>query len=301
MESEILKTERQIEDYILFLQGIFPLDEEQLSLDCVQTESGISADIYIFSGEQGYWLVLLDATLKEKQLVILQQELNELRLFRDKQAKMFEQSVNLENDKRWAHLALRKGGELKFLSVLFADIRGFTSNTGKLSPDEIFDLLNSYMTPMIRSLLDDGGIIDKIIGDAVMGVFGILPSGISPSVQAVKASFQMIKSVQELKKERQARGETAFDIGIGIASGDMYMGVIGSQNLRKSLNAIGFPVNMASYLEKQARPCEILIDEKTFREINRFQSCFSEIKHHKKTDSGIDKSLKVFSCGVGND
>ncbi len=260
-------------------------------------ESGISADVHIFSSEQGYWLLLLDATLKEAHLVALQQEANELRLFRDRHLKMVNQYLAKKNTEKVFHLALDEPGETKYLSVLFADIRGFTSYAGNISPARVLKSLDAYMTVMIQPVFDEGGVADKIMGDAVMGVFGILP-GVSPSVQSVKAAFRMIKNVRYLNKVRQREKQETFDIGIGIASGHAVLGTIGSWDRRKTLSIIGPYVNLASNFEKQARPNEILIDENTFMAANDSQADFSEVTLNLQ---GTDMPVQAFSYEAAED
>jgi class 3 adenylate cyclase len=284
-----LKKGEFIEDYILFLQGFFPLDpQEKMELSCVQTESGISADVYIFPAEKGHWLLLLDATKKEARLTILQQEVNELRLFRDKQAKIFQQYLSQKNGERDVRIALHEGGERKYISVLSANICSLTSRN-TLSPKEIFETSDVYIRSIIQSLLDEGGISYKIAGDTLSGVFGILPYGISPSLQSVKAAFRMMEAIRLLGKDRRAEGLETFDIRIGIASGQAAAGIIGSWDRRKTLTVIGPPADLAVSLEKQARANEILIDENTFQEIHSFQSSFS------KAAIRLDSSLQAFS------
>ncbi|QTA90362.1 adenylate/guanylate cyclase domain-containing protein [Desulfonema magnum] len=293
-----LKKGEHMEERILLLEGLFPPDDEQMSLSCVTMESGISADVHIFSGEQGYyWLLLLDATLKEAHLVALQQEANELRLFRDRHLKMMNQYLAKKNSEKVFHLTLQEPGDSKYLSVLFADIRGFTSYSEKISPVRVLKSLDEYMTAIVRPVLDEGGVADKIMGDAVMGVFGILP-GVSPSVQSVKAGFRMIKNVRSLNKVRQREKQDTFDIGIGIASGKAVLGIIGSWDRRKTLSVIGRYVNLASELEKQARPNEILIDENTFRAADDFQADFSKATLSLQ---GTDMPGQVFSYEAAED
>ncbi len=107
-----------------------------------------------------------------------------------------------------------------------------------------------------------------------MALFGVLPSTESPPTQAIKAALRMIESVRDVGKVRQADNLSALDIGIGIASGSVALGIIGNKDNR-TFSAIGYHVNLAVLIENQARPNEILIDENTFDRINSMQKYFS--------------------------
>jgi len=291
---DALKKGDPIEDRVLILDGLFPLDEEQLQLLCIEMENGVPTDIHIFSGDEGYWVLFLDATEKEAHQSILQQKANELCLLRDKHAKILDQYLGKEIAERLLHLNLQESGESKYISVLFADLCGFTSYSEPRTPDEIFRILNSYLACMIQPILDEGGIVDKIIGDAVMAIFGIMPSELSPPVQSVRAAFRLMDNVQNLKKARLSERQDTFDVGIGIGSGQVFLGILGSRN-RRTLSAIGHHVNLAARLESEARPNEILVCENTFRKITDFQSRFSKTKFILK---GIREPVKAFSCNT---
>lgn len=292
-----IKIGEAVGEKVTFLDGFFPLDEETLFLACIQTDSGIPADVHIFSSNQDWWVLLLDATEKEAQRVVLQQKANELSLLRDKHAKIMDQYLGKEIAEKLIHLNIRESGECKFASVLFADICGFTSYSEKRAPVEVFKLLNAYLAHMIQPVLDEGGIVDKIIGDAVMAIFGVLPSGLPPPVQAVQAALKMIENMKTLNNDREMQHQDTFEVSIGIASGQVFLGILGSKN-RRTLSVIGHHVNLASRLEGQARPNEILIDNNTFKEISELQSRFSKTRLVLK---GIREPVSVFSYEVGDE
>ena len=278
-------------DRIMFLDGFFPMDECPLLLSCIQTESSVSADVHIFLSGEDCWVLLLDATEKEAQRVVLQQKANELSLLRDKHAKILDQYLGKEIADRLVQLNIREAGESKHVSILFADICGFTSYSETHSPEDVFRQLNTYLTYMIQAVLDEGGIIDKIIGDAVMAIFGVLPSSLPPPVLAVKAALRMQDEIRNLNQDRVLQNQDTFEISIGIATGQVFLGILGSKN-RRTLSAIGHYVNLASRLEGQARNCEILIDKNTFKEIPDFVKSFSKTR---LTLKGIREPVDVFS------
>lgn len=283
-----------IEDRVFILNGLFPLDEDQMQLPCVEMETGVPADIHIFLRQEGTWVLFLDATEEEARQSVLQQKANELCLLRDKHSKILDQYLGKEIAERLLQLNIHESGESKYVSVLFTDICGFTSYSELEAPAEVFNLLNSYLAQLIQPILDEGGIVDKIIGDAVMAIFGIMPSKLSPPVQALRAGFRIAENVQSLKKARQKEMLDTFDVGTGIATGQVFLGILGSRS-RRTLSAIGHFVNLAARLEGQARPNEILICENTFDEISEFQGRFSKTRLQLK---GIREPIHAFSCKI---
>lgn len=155
-------------------------------------------------------------------------------------------------------------GERKEATVLFADVRGFTPFCEYQSPDVIFSTLNVYLRAMITPILEESGMLDKIIGDAVMGVFGIVAGSGIPADHAIRSTFRMLDLVREVNFERMKKGRSPLDIGIGCATGPVVVGFLGT-SVQRSFTAIGHHVNMAARLESQARPGEILIDETTYK------------------------------------
>jgi adenylate cyclase len=155
-------------------------------------------------------------------------------------------------------------GERKEATILFADVRGFTPFCEYQSPDVIFSTLNLYLRAMITPILEESGVLDKIIGDAVMGIFGVVPGSGIPADHAIRSAFRMLDLVREVNRVRMGEGRSPLDIGIGLATGPVVVGFLGTSERRTS-TAIGHHVNMAARLESQARPGEILIDETTYK------------------------------------
>ncbi|MBD0345230.1 MAG: adenylate/guanylate cyclase domain-containing protein [Coleofasciculus sp. Co-bin14] len=264
-----------VEEKLFFLQGLLPIDSSPLFLSCVKTEDEMSADIHIFPGDEGDWVLLLDATWDEIQQSVVQQKGNELSLIREKQSKILNQYLGKDVAESLAQGAftLEQKGERRNVTIMFADICGFTPYSEKHPPEIVFKTLNLYLPAMIQPILDEAGMVDKLIGDAVMGIFGVLASSESPPKQAIKAALQMINAVREVSKALQAQNKSTFKISIGIASGSVALGILGSKD-RRTFTAIGHHVNLAARLEGQARPCEILIDENTFKKIEEMQNNF---------------------------
>lgn len=145
-------------------------------------------------------------------------------------------------------------GELRQVTVLFADIRGYTTWSEKKHPVEMLDSLNYFFGEMIDIILEHGGIIDKFIGDAVMVLFGAPGEAEDQSDRAVSAAIQMQAAITKLK--------LPFEVGIGINTDDVVLGTIGSPK-RLSYTAMGDGVNLAQRLESNSKPGQIIISEST--------------------------------------
>jgi adenylate cyclase len=158
----------------------------------------------------------------------------------------------------------RLGGQRREMSVLFSDIRGFTSVSERGTPESIVAQLNEYFTAMVDVLFRHQGTLDKFVGDMVMGLFGAPVADPRHADHAVAAAVDMMATLGRLNARWEAEGRPRLDIGIGINSGDMIAGNIGS-NAIMSYTVIGDAVNLGSRLEslnKEYRT-HILISEET--------------------------------------
>lgn len=176
-----LKQGEYVAKQLFFLEELLPLDEFPIFLFCIKTKEDIFADVHIFSGDEGDWVLLLDATLEEKHRSLMQQKGNDLSLLRRKQSIILNQyRNNVTETVAQDVLNIQVQGERRDLTILFANVRGFTSYSEKNPPDEVFKTLNFYLQTMLQSILDEAGVVDKIVGDTVMALFGVLPSTCSP-------------------------------------------------------------------------------------------------------------------------
>lgn len=257
----------------LLLEELLPLGKVAVVLPCTDVEQGICADIHMFSGDEGDWILLLDASKERDRHQLMQQKGNDLSLLRNQQAKIINQYFGKEVKENLAQglLTLNEQGDRRDITILVAKICEFTAYSENNSPEKTFKTLNLYLSPIVESILDEAGMIDKIIGDTVIGLFGILPSTGYPPLQAIAAAFQMIESIQEVNQRRQS--DKTLDIAISITSGFVALGLIGSQASKKFFT-IGYPVDLAMLLKSQANPKEILIDENTFNKIDDMQKHF---------------------------
>lgn len=281
-----------VDTQILFLAGLLPLNDFPAILPCVEMESGKYADVHIFSTSEGDWVLLLDATWDESQRSLFQQKGNALSLNRYKQARLLEREFHHHPAEMLSpgFLHLLERGERRDVTILLAKICDFNSYIDNNSPTEVINTLNSYIYTMMQPLLNAGGMVDRITGDAIAVLFGILPASESTSDRALKAALQTIEAVREVSKVRKA-DNSSFDIGVGIASGSVILGLIGRQN-QKTFIATGYWVNLAEYLGREASPSEILIDENTFSQLSKMQDYFSFSKILEKE---IARPINIYS------
>jgi class 3 adenylate cyclase len=156
------------------------------------------------------------------------------------------------------------GGRRITGTVMFCDIRGFTSIVEQQSPEETIELLNTFYTLMFDAITGCGGVVNQMVGDGLMSIFGAPLPLADPCRSAVRAAREMIELIELLNVEREGLGKARLAIGVGIATGEMIAGYTGT-HARATYTCIGDAVNLAARLEahtKQAgRP--ILIDGDT--------------------------------------
>jgi adenylate cyclase len=143
---------------------------------------------------------------------------------------------------------LKLGGEKKVLTALFSDIRGFTSISEGLDPEELVKFLNEYFSVMTRIIMNYRGTLDKFIGDAIMAFYGAPLEQPDHALRACKTAIDMIKSLKKLQSDWKERSLPHIDIGIGLNSGEMTVGNMGSDE-RFDYTIMGDNVNLASRLE----------------------------------------------------
>jgi len=151
------------------------------------------------------------------------------------------------------------------MTVVFSDIRGFSTITDSLEPEEIVQLLNSYHSEMMQIIHRYGGTLNKIMGDGLVVFFGDPVDMEDHAQRAVDMAIQMQKKANELDKKWRSLGHR-LGIGIGINTGYMTVGNIGSPD-HKEYTVIGNQVNIAARLEQMAKPGQILITQRTLSHI----------------------------------
>ncbi len=163
---------------------------------------------------------------------------------------------------------IRLGGEEKELTALFTDIRGFTTLSESLTPAQLVDLLNEYLSAMTDLIFKNWGTLDKYIGDAIMAFWGAPYPQTDHALRACRTGLDMLQGVKRLQASWQSRGVPRLEIGIGINTGPMLVGNMGSR-IRKNFTIMGDSVNLASRLEGLNRQfgTNVIISEGTFLQV----------------------------------
>jgi len=164
------------------------------------------------------------------------------------------------------NLELKMGGDTVKVTVLFSDIRGFTSLSETLEPVEIVSLLNSYFEIMVECIFKQGGTLDKFIGDAIMAVWGSPLPDAEGSMHAVQTALEMQIELAHFNLQRRAEGKSELFMGIGINTGPALSGNIGSTK-RMEYTVIGDTVNLASRIEHLTGAGDIILSEFTLKDV----------------------------------
>jgi adenylate cyclase len=154
------------------------------------------------------------------------------------------------------------GGRRVQATTLFCDIRGFTSIAEKQQPEQTIELLNTYYTLMFDAITGQGGVVNQMVGDGLMAIFGAPLALADPAASAVRAGQEMLELIELLNRERA--GLPPLRIGVGIASGEVIAGYTGTQD-RATYTCVGDAVNIAARLEAYTKEagCALLIDAQT--------------------------------------
>jgi adenylate cyclase len=155
-----------------------------------------------------------------------------------------------------------KGERLK-LSVLYADIRGSTSLAERTEPELLVGFINAYLSRMTEVILANEGTLDKFVGDEVMALFGAPFHQPDHALRAVRVGLKMQTAHQEVMESWRAQGVDAAPIGIGIASGEMTVGEMGSAQ-RSDYTVIGRPANLGARICSAAKAGQVLISQATY-------------------------------------
>ncbi len=163
---------------------------------------------------------------------------------------------------------LKLGGKRANVTVLFADIRGFTSMSEKMTAEAVSNILNEYFTEIEPIITKYNGVINKFIGDAVMAIFGEPVQDKDHAQNAVKCAYEMLEKVAELRKKWLSEGKPKIEIGVGINTGEVFVGNIGSET-RLEYTVIGDVVNLASRIESYNKvyKTNFLISSSTYEKV----------------------------------
>lgn len=220
-----------------------------------------------------------------RDITVLNQELeNASRLRRYLSPQLAESIIQGETD-------LDLGSRRRELTIFFSDIRGFTAMSERVEPEELINNLNIYLSAMTDIVFKYEGTLDKYIGDAIMVFFGDPVPHEDHAERAVKMALEMRERLHELQKNWSLESEEALTIGMGISTGHVTVGNIGS-NARMDYTVLGNYVNLASRLADDARPGEILI---TARTLARTRDLVTATEHGEMELKGVSRPVKIYS------
>ena len=162
--------------------------------------------------------------------------------------------------------ALEMGGETREVSLIMSDLRGFTAITAEMEPEQVITFLNRYLSKMIEILLDNRAVIDEILGDGILAFFGAPEPMEDHPARAVACALQMQAAMDEINAANEADGLPRLAMGIGVNTGSVVVGNIGSER-RTKYSVVGSDVNFAARMEGFALAGQVLISAATYRKV----------------------------------
>lgn len=189
--------------------------------------------------------------------------------------------------------ALKLGGEKREVTVLMSDLRDFTPLSHSLSPERVVALLNTFLEAMIDVIARHGGTIDNFIGDAILVVFGVPLSKDDDAQRAVSCALDMQLAMGRVNRETRRQGLPEVSMGIGINTGEVVVGNIGSQKHMK-FSVIGDAVNLAARIESFTLGGQILVSDTTRKEVADIVRIDGRLRVKVK---GIDEPVSIFDIG----
>lgn len=226
----------------------------------------------------------------------LQEYLHEKRA-REQAIQMFSRFVNPHVVQELvAHGGLSRSGESREITVLFSDIRGFTTLSEKRTPQQVVELLNRYFSLQVEVVFRHGGSLDKFIGDCIMAFWGAPLNDPLHACNAVAAALEMAEVLQRFKQELGEQ-DADFDVGIGIHSGPAVVGLIGSEQ-RREYTAIGDTVNLASRIEGLTKGVSrILVSRATMQACG---TAFDFVAHGSYKVKGRAEDVELFAPQIAS-
>lgn len=250
------------------LQGIrssmtVPLIANERVLGVLHVDSLISTGLFTEKDLSALGAVARQASIGIDN-VLMQRKIREETAARESLSRML--SPNLVDQIVSGELPMEKGGSLRRVSVLFSDVRGFTNLTERTPPAEMVAMMNDYFERVTNAVFKHQGTLDKYIGDAVMALWGAPVASAEDEARAVHCAIEMQQIVNEFNEEREARGEVPIGVGIGIATGQLIAGYMGSTQTL-SYTVLGRGVNLSARLCGMAGPGEVLLAPATWEHV----------------------------------
>lgn len=209
---------------------------------------------------------LKDANRMTQGVAIVVDDLTEKKHL-EAQRRLFERMVSPAVIQAIDPNQLQLGGQRTEITTLFADIRGFTSFSEKVSPEELVSILNRYLAAAAEAVLFEDGTVDKFLGDAVMAWFNAPIPQPDHTLRAIRAALAIRSDLQSLHQEMQEKFQLSF--GVGIHTGDAVLGLVGTER-RLDYTAIGDSVNTAKRIQENAGPGQIFISQQVLDSVANY-------------------------------
>ncbi|MEP6895317.1 MAG: adenylate/guanylate cyclase domain-containing response regulator [Chloroflexota bacterium] len=240
-------------------------DEELRYLPVIMTSASDELDRVVKCIEMG----AEDYLVKPLNPVLLRARVNaslEKKRLRDEQRKLFRTFATPQVAEKLLRDGFSLGGKYVTASIMFADIRSFTTLSEKLEPTQIIDMLNDYFALMFDAITANNGTVNQMQGDGLMAIFGAPAASENHREEAVKAALEMVELLKAFNEQRVTQNKAEVRIGIGIATGTVIAGYTGTQH-RATYTCVGDTVNIAARIESHTKVVgkPILIDEYTRR------------------------------------
>ena len=191
---------------------------------------------------------------------------------------------------------LNMGGERREITILLADIRGFTNLSSHLEPEKVVTLVNNFLSEMTRVIISHGGTIDEFIGDAILALFGAPRAMEGHAQKAVACALEMQQAMQTVNELNHQSGLPELATGIGINTGEVIVGNIGSEQ-RAKYGVVGHNVNFASRVESYTEGGQILVSDRTLEACAGLLETRGEMSVRPK---GFDEDVRIHDiCGIG--
>jgi len=219
---------------------------------------------------------------------------------RDRVKELFGRYVATQVSDKIVRGEVALGGESRHVSILFSDIRGFTTMSEAMPPAEVVNFLNDYFSEMVEAVFEQGGVLDKFMGDGLMAVFGSMSDMPDHPRRAVLTALRMKSLLSKLNGDRAMRGEPPISIGIGVHTADVIVGNIGSRK-RLEYTVIGDGVNTCSRVQALNKEfgTTILITETTWQAIKDEFDCRAMPEKELRGKARAMKFFEVVSVRAG--
>lgn len=245
-----LKLKEPINIQLPFLEGLLPLEETSCLLPCLKFNEKVSADVHIFPDSNCDWILLLNVTSLEMEQILRQQKINDLNLLRQNQVKQLNQLSHLRNEAITPSVVE--------IAVMCLKLNGLTLIE---SPISAFSKFNLYIRSITSTVADEAGIVDNIIGNLIIAIFGIVPSTSTPIKNAVRAAIRIFETIQE-----SSLRENLTEPAIVIVSDKNLLGSFRFKN-QNYLSIIGGSIERAVEIQQRAVSSQILVDKETFEKL----------------------------------